>query len=288
MDFALKCIQEASSEQLADLALAEYFPFSPALPLDSQDVAKYKVHTFDTKFAVVRQGCLHASVDLIPIVNGIPLVLNMANQFNCGGGFDSQIGSQEEHIFHNSTLAASLWPHRREDDLRWPAGSDIIKRRQPPFYPFGEYGGVYSRYVDIVSLDCTPLEHRKQVSVVSIAAQDLRPGKAYNRDAVFDFDLLVQKLRTLLFIALRHGHRALVLGAIGCGAFCNPPAEVANAFRQLLTGAGEFAGAFEVVVFAVILSDANLRAFEAAFGPSIDRARLLAPDADPDAAGPDK
>ncbi|KAJ7788078.1 hypothetical protein B0H14DRAFT_2950224 [Mycena olivaceomarginata] len=48
--------------------------------------------------------------------------------------------------------------------------------------------------------------------------------------------------------------RRLVLGAFGCGAFGNPPAEVAQLFRRVLLGrdgnrGGEFLGCFDEVTF---------------------------------------
>ena len=49
---------------------------------------------------------------------------------------------------------------------------------------------------------------------------------------------------------MAHGQRNIVLGAWGCGAFGNPPAGVAAAFRRLLHY--EFAGYFDRVWFAII------------------------------------
>ena len=46
----------------------------------------------------------------------------------------------------------------------------------------------------------------------------------------------------VLETAAAHGYRRLVLGAWGCGVFRNDPAQVAGAFRALLTDGGRFAG----------------------------------------------
>ncbi|WP_306440898.1 TIGR02452 family protein [Corallococcus aberystwythensis] len=49
-------------------------------------------------------------------------------------------------------------------------------------------------------------------------------------------------------MAAHHGHRTLVLGAWGCGAFRNNPHDAADAFASALDA---FSGGFVRVVFAV-------------------------------------
>lgn len=68
-----------------------------------------------------------------------------------------------------------------------------------------------------------------------------------------------------------HGHDSVVLGAMGCGAFRNPPAHVAQLFHTVLQEQARLGVAFRVVAFAIIEdhnSDAgggNLRPFAAEF-----------------------
>ena len=232
-------------------------------------------HTVRTKLVVVSQDCLEAAIDLSSDVRSIPAVLNMANEYNCGGGFCSIHGSQEEYLFRNTSLSASLWPHRRSTDQRWPQGSDLLGCAEEAYYPLTECGGIYSPQVEVFASRDKPLDRVYKIAALSIAAQDLRTGRSYNSGATFDFGLLLGKLRTLLLMAEENGHRILVLGAIGCGAFRNPPEMVARAFQLLLGEGGEFAGRFDIVAFAIILSAHNLRTFEAAFGPAVPRAAAL-------------
>ena len=67
----------------------------------------------------------------------------------------------------------------------------------------------------------------------------------------------MNKMRTILRIGLENGHTAIVLGALGCGAFGNPPEDIAQLWREVLLEP-EFKDQFEKVVFA-ILDDANAR-----------------------------
>ena len=56
-----------------------------------------------------------------------------------------------------------------------------------------------------------------------------------------------RRIASVLAIAKKHEHRALVLGAWGCGVFRNDPAEVARWFRDAL-----MSSSFDRVVFAVL------------------------------------
>ncbi|MEJ7734601.1 MAG: TIGR02452 family protein [Polyangiaceae bacterium] len=78
---------------------------------------------------------------------------------------------------------------------------------------------------------------------------------------------LRHRVATVLAIARAEGHRALVLGAWGCGVFRNDPRVVAEAFAGWLQ-APAFAGAFERVVFAIhdrSRGRSNLTAFQDRF-----------------------
>jgi hypothetical protein len=43
-----------------------------------------------------------------------------------------------------------------------------------------------------------------------------------------------RKLGAVLSIGLDHGHDAIILSAFGCGAFKNPPEQIAEIFKELL------------------------------------------------------
>ena len=47
-------------------------------------------------------------------------------------------------------------------------------------------------------------------------------------------DITRNKIRTVFRLGLTYGNDALVLGAFGCGAFKNPPAEIANVFHEVM------------------------------------------------------
>ena len=64
-------------------------------------------------------------------------------------------------------------------------------------------------------------------------------------------EYMTHKARTILRIAYENGQNALILGALGCGAFHNPPKHVAEIFKKVIAEP-EFAGLFDYIYFAII------------------------------------
>jgi hypothetical protein len=121
--------------------------------------------------------------------------------------------------------------------------------------------------VDVFSIRDTVLTPaaRFEITGLSVAAQNL--GKT-SLPPSFDPDLLRAKVRTLLFMAVQSNCDALVLGALGCGAFKNKPEDVALAFWELLVPKGaEFHRRFATIEFAIInqRSQDNLTPFREQF-----------------------
>ena len=201
-----------------------------------------------------------------------PAALNLANEYSCGGAWEGGGGSQEEDVFRSSSLPLSLWPHRRANDGRLAQYDGRLPRRAP-LYPWSDAAVVYSPEVLLLRAGRKRFaaSEAPTVSMISAAAQDLRSGR-HHHQGPFDAEWTRQKCRSILWAAVRYGHDALVLGALGCGAFHNPPDAIAAAFAELL--AGEFANRFRVVVFGVIKSRTNVEAFGAHFPlvPSLELA----------------
>jgi len=169
--------------------------------------------------------CLYAGVRLKEQGYN-PAVLNMASRRNPGGGVATGAGAQEETLFRRTNLFRSLYQ----------------------FAPYAEqYGIRHSRYQ-------YPL--------------DRNFGGAYTPDAIYfrESELkgyaLLEEPVSLSFITvagmnrpLANGHDSLVLGALGCGAFRNPPRHVARLFHEVMDEP-EFRNRYRRIVFA-ILDDHN-------------------------------
>ncbi|KAI4129445.1 MAG: hypothetical protein LQ338_002226 [Usnochroma carphineum] len=219
----------------------------PAFKSDCPNLGKtlVRVLNIDTLDAAIRLAALTTATVAQSSAPPV-LVLNMANAKHGGGGWLKGALAQEEAICYRSSLSFSL------------------KRR---FYPLPDRAAIYSPTVVVIReslakghrlMDLSHPEKLPVVSVVSVAA--IRDPSVQRRlgdgDEIYsngdDRDLMRAKLRMILRIAAAKGHRRLVLGALGCGAFGNPKGEVVRLWKELLTEPEFSGGWWEDVVFAVL------------------------------------
>jgi uncharacterized protein (TIGR02452 family) len=103
-------------------------------------------------------------------------------------------------------------------------------------------------------LDSTPPIDLPALSVISVAAirrPDLSDdGKTFKYPGARAHTK--NNIRLILRVAARHGHTKLVLGALGCGVFSNPPRDVAHCFLEVLREPEFQGGWWESIVFAVL------------------------------------
>lgn len=171
-------------------------------------------------------------------------ILNLASDFVPGGGVEKGSRAQEEDLFRRSNLFRTL--------LRnfYPLKSDQV------LYTHTVHVGFDSNY--------RALDSPFQVSVISCAA--IRNPQLYNgRYTQEDYKLMQNKIKMIFEVAKKNGVEILILGALGCGAFHNPPKIVAQIFKQFLNG--EYKDVFQEVVFAVLSkNDDNYDIFNKVLG----------------------
>ncbi|KAL8715630.1 MAG: hypothetical protein Q9225_006372 [Loekoesia sp. 1 TL-2023] len=219
----------------------------PAFKSDCPNLPKTSVRVIniDTLDAAIRLSSLTTSTIASSSCPPV-LVLNMANAKHAGGGWLKGAMAQEEALCYRSSLSFTL------------------KRR---FYPIADRAVIYSPTVVVMReslakghrlLDLTKPEKLPVVSVVSVAAvrdpsvqRRLDDGEeSYSNGD--DRSLMRSKIRMTLRVAASKGHRKLVLGALGCGAFGNPKAEVVRLWKEVLTEPEFGGGWWENIVFAVL------------------------------------
>ncbi|WP_405860212.1 TIGR02452 family protein [Streptomyces sp. NBC_00090] len=170
-------------------------------------------------------------------------VLNFASARNPGGGYLNGAQAQEEALCRASALHATLLRapdyyacHRAERDAFY-TDRVIHSPRVPVFRD--ERGALLAEPFTVGFLT-SPAPNAGVVRRRTPELADRLPAA------------LAARAERVLETAAAAGYRRLVLGAWGCGVFQNDPAEVAGAFKALLTGDGRFAGHFEEIVFAVL------------------------------------
>ncbi|MDV5149770.1 TIGR02452 family protein [Streptomyces sp. SBC-4] len=188
-------------------------------------------------------------------------VLNFASARNPGGGYLNGAQAQEEALCRASALHTTLlrapdyYAHHRENRDAFYTDRVIHSPRVPVFRD--ERGALLAEPFTVGFLT-SPAPN---AGVVRRSTPDL----ASRLPAA-----LASRAERVLETAAAAGYRRLVLGAWGCGVFQNDPAEVAGAFKALLTGDGRFAGHFEEIVFAVLDRSSGARTL-AAFARVFDR-----------------
>lgn len=236
-----------------------------------------------TKVMVEGNDCLLAAERLVKEGYN-PVLLNFASAGHPGGGVETGARAQEETICRRSTLTRSIYTFDPKYAAKY--GYELCDGDHYPIV--NDFCAVYSPNVTVFreGIDCLFMEEPYDVAVVTCAALNLN-GK-YSIKLTPDghmpqkaIDITRNKIRTVFRIGLMYGHDSLVLGAFGCGAFKNPPAEIAKLFHEVMEEP-EFKNKYRLITFSIIddhnSNNRNLRAFEEEFGVATKQTKLPAPD----------
>ena len=179
-------------------------------------------------------------------------VLNFASATNPGGGVVHGSSAQEESLCRCSTLYPCL-----DIDKMWP--------------------GVIVFKSDLSFPERMEEKDWYQVDVLTCAAPNLRnaPSNFMNpcagdepadiaEDALYKLHL--KRIEKLFRVAAANKAEVLILGAFGCGAFCNPPEIVAKAFREVQKKYESYFEVIEYAIFCAGYETKNYKAFSKAFG----------------------
>ena len=174
------------------------------------------------------------------------LILNLADDNFPGGCVDAGSGAQEESLFRRSNYHMTL---------------DIAN------YPLKYNEAMYSSKVTIIknnenanwSLISQNINQLPKVSFV--ACPGLRcPHTIKNKDTheielnPEDVQILKNKIKLIIQIAYKYNHNTIIFGAIGCGAWKNPPTHVAKIFKEVLH---EYDGVIQNYYFAIMSMTKN-------------------------------
>ncbi len=183
-------------------------------------------------------------------------VLNFASATNPGGGVAHGSSAQEEAICRCSTLypclnTKEMWkdfyiPHRRMDN---PLYNDDC---------------IFTPEVTVFKSDTSfpellPEAAWWKVDVITCAAPNLRdiPSNRMNPNAgsqraeitcEYLRELHSTRIQKIFEVTMANEAEVLILGAFGCGAFCNPPEIVAEVFAEFTE---KYRECFDVIEYAV-------------------------------------
>lgn len=205
-----------------------------------------------TSVEVQNIDCLYAGV-LLKEQGYNPAVLNMASRRNPGGGVTNGAMAQEETLFRRTNLFRSLYQFA-------PYAEQYGIRRSQHQYPLDRnFGGAYTPdavyFRESEQKGYALMEEPVKLSFITVAGVNRPDLTADGMIAQYHVEAIKNKIRTIFRMGLLHGHDSLVLGALGCGAFRNPPRHVARLFHEVMRE-GEFRDQYRRILFA-ILDDSN-------------------------------
>jgi len=161
-----------------------------------------------------------------------PLVLNLSDDEYAGGWVNMGSGAQEESIFRRTnyfqTLTQNLYPINDDECIYSPQVS-VIKSSE---------NNNWKLYDNPVFLDF--------IACPAIKYPFLDENETLCQD---DIDLLENKVKMIIQVALKYNHNTIIFGAMGCGAWQNPPQHVATIFRKILK---EYDGIIDNYIFAIL------------------------------------
>ncbi|CAF1043805.1 unnamed protein product [Rotaria sordida] len=217
-----------------------------------------KIPYASTSVKVVDQDCLIIYQKLVS-EGRRPLLLNMANQTNPGGGYRKGDGAQEENLFRRSNYYQSLDVEIADDDASERLHCNdkcelkpILKRDS--FYPMDEFGAIYTTDITVfrqIEANGYAFMRSPLYNVSAIAMAAYREPKLKNNKTLENKFAITtkKKIENIFAIAYHHKHDCLVLSAFGCGAFKNPPSHIASIFKSVIY---QYAGFFNAIYFAIV------------------------------------
>lgn len=225
------------------------------LYLEAEEVGVRRKVKSNTKTVVSKKRSFEAAAEYARDGKKV-CVLNFASSTNPGGGVTRGSSAQEECLCRCSTLYPCL-----NIEKMWDAFYGLHRAAGNPLY---NDDCLYTPGVVVFKSDVSFPERMEeadwyQVDVITCAAPNLRsvPSNFMNPCAGETpteieneklYKLHQQRIEKIFRIAAVNRAEILILGAFGCGAFCNPPEVVAKAFKAVQE---KYTSYFETIEYAV-------------------------------------
>lgn len=207
-----------------------------------------------TEITVLNNDCIVVGKELLDAGYN-PAVLNLASSWNPGGGVVNGSSAQEESIFRRTNIYRSLYQFAQNERCGEPSVGEPLDLTKQAHYKKAldhNFGGIYTPRATVFrATDFTLFQNPFQLSFITVAA--IKWPRLSINGHLKDPDRIKtkNKIRTILRMGLAHGHDSLVLGALGCGAYGNPPIDIAFLFHQVLEEE-EFYNKYKKIAFAVM------------------------------------
>jgi len=153
-------------------------------------------------------------------------ILNMASCYKPGGGVDKGCNAQEEILFRRSNYVLSL--HKNF----YPIHNKIIYSDLITFFKDSTYN--ISKPFSCSAIACSAIKN---------------PNLINNKYTENDKKIMDEKINKIFCVAIENNVEILILSAFGCGAYNNPPEEVAHIMYKY---SNKYSGYFNRIYIAII------------------------------------
>jgi uncharacterized protein (TIGR02452 family) len=202
----------------------KYVPLPPKSIKYTYQPVSYPKQFKYTTLSIRNEDSIECGLSLI---QDNPVILNLANDISPGGGIERGNRGQEESLFRRSNYFQTL---------------------NKSMYPIKYNELIYSPNVSIIKTLEWKYIHRPYKMSFIACPGIYKPTLINEHLSTEDIQLLTTKIHFILQTALRHGHYTVILGAMGCGSWNNPPHQVAYVFKQVIS---EYYGTFKHIEFAI-------------------------------------
>ena len=171
------------------------------------------------------------------------LVLNLASHKHYGGGVASGAMAQEEELFRKTDYyfhdGEHLYP-LKNNEYTSVKNVSIVK--------YKNYDRIQPN--EIIQIDC--------LAISAICQPKLIDDENLSKN---DYRLTEAKIENIFLHAIKNNNKNLILGALGCGVFRNPPEDIIKIYNTYLT---KYHMYFDNIIFSVYsLRDNNHALFHA-------------------------
>ncbi|NEW06401.1 TIGR02452 family protein [Paenibacillus sp. SYP-B3998] len=175
------------------------------------------------------------------------ICLNFASAKNPGGGFLGGSQAQEESLARSSALYPCI--AQKNEMYNYNRGRKTCL--------YSDYM-IYSPQVPVFREDRgNLLDSPYRVSMITAPAVNAGVVKEREPENVANIrKVMLDRIRYILAVSAMHGHKAIILGAFGCGVFRNDPKDIATIFKQVLIEES-YSALFEKIVFAIFDKSEN-------------------------------
>lgn len=228
-------------------------------PKDSDEIlgkGSYEELGISTEIQVTNQTTLDAVRALIKEGHKDVLCLNFASAKNPGGGFLGGSQAQEESIARSTGLYNCQIKSFEYYEVNRSTVSCI----------YTDYM-IYSPNVPILKNEKGEnLETLQYCGIITAPAVNTGVVKKKEPEKVSEIEeVMKRRIRKVLSISLENNHKAIVLGAWGCGVFQNDPKDIAKYFKEIIEG--EYKNRFSKIIFAIYSRNERfIKPFQEEFG----------------------